>query len=439
MARRYANIKRNSIQTLVSCIPGCFRLAQKYFVRIEDVEQKRGGVSPITLNKPGPVGTFSINRVSWTYIWNEIYPSGTDRQKRILPVISENRFIGRITYKDSMDWCPRCWDYFPKGNHTEHRNSVKKIRYMQNPTRVKYHLVPEFATGSLYQIINESDIIEFSNKNIIMPIFNGHEDEFDSLIISIIEVNSSDIIEIYAKWYNQYQMEHHNILRELRTRLDNNIQNLIDWVFSIVVADGFKRITHSADVAKKEGKNIYSSMAVNINYSNDMNIIRYVYDLERCPIGEPNTHSTRFNEMNSLNFRNQGIDCIASSSRVECLVVCFNENINRLTAHTYLHALTLFLSEKFKISRDIISHHVDNYFSIIFINQPINLGLLANISEEDIEEFHENYCNGDNHCKDRGVCPGACHHCLHFPFFSCPEAEEMENLNWDLLGEIAQW
>ena len=131
MPARYASIKRNSIQTLLSCIPGCFRLAQKYFIRIEDIESKRRGeITPITLNNPGAMGSFTINRVSWTYIWNEIYPRGTDRQKRLLPIISDNRFIGHITHKDSMDWCPICWDYFPKGSHSEHRSSVKKIRYM---------------------------------------------------------------------------------------------------------------------------------------------------------------------------------------------------------------------------------------------------------------------------------------------------------------------
>jgi len=95
MPTRYASIKRNSIQTLSSCIPGCFRLAQKYFIRIEDVESKRRGeITPITLNKPGAMKSFNINRVSWTYIWNEIYPIGTDRHKRLLPIISDNRFIG---------------------------------------------------------------------------------------------------------------------------------------------------------------------------------------------------------------------------------------------------------------------------------------------------------------------------------------------------------
>jgi hypothetical protein len=439
MPRYTVNIKRNSIQTLVSCIPGCFRLAQKYFVRIEDVVSKSHGTIPTTLIKPGPIDSFNINRVSWTYIWNEIHPRGTDRKKRILPIISDNRFIGHITYKDSMDWCPRCWDYFPRGSHTEHRDVIKPILYMQSPARVEPHLVPEFSSGSLYQIIKDNNNINFQNKNEILTIFEQNKDEFDALLISIIEVNTNDFIDIYANWINQYPRENHNKLRNLREQLGDTIHDLINWALNNLVAEGFKRITHSTEVAKKEGKKIYSSTNININYSNDMNIIRYVYEIERCPIGEPNTHSTRFSDMNTLNFRSHQIDCIASSSRVECLVVCFNKNINRLTSHTYIHALTLYLSKKFKISKEIISHHIDNFFAIIFINQPINLGLLANITKENIEEFHTNYCNGENNCQDRGVCPGACHHCLHFPYYSCPEPDEMENLNWNLLRDLEEW
>ena len=109
------------------------------------------------MEKPDKIGAFSLNRVSWTYIWNEIYPQGADIPKRILPVIADNRFTGHITLKDSMHWCPQCWDYFPRDSHTEHRDSVRKILYMQNPARVRPHLVPEFSGGSLYQIINDSD------------------------------------------------------------------------------------------------------------------------------------------------------------------------------------------------------------------------------------------------------------------------------------------
>jgi len=217
------------------------------------------------------------------------------------------------------------------------------------------------------------------------------------------------------------------------------IHFLIDWKLEDLIDEGFKRVTHSADVAKREGREIFSSNAVFLSYSDDMNLIRYVYDLERCPIGEPNRHFTRFSDFNTLTFRNQCIDCIASSSRVECLVVCFDDSIDPLTAHTYLHALTQFLSDNFKISKDIISHHIDQFFSLIFINQPLNLGLLANIDRRHIEEFHSQYCDGLNHCADIGVCPGACHHCLHFPFYSCPQPEEMENLNWKLLGDVSQW
>ena len=44
-------------------------------------------------------------------------------------------------------------------------------------------------------------------------------------------------------------------------------------------------------------------------------------------------------------------------------------------------------------------------------------------------------CDGKKHCIEGDVCPGACHHCLHFPRHSCSNPEDMVNLNWSLLGE----
>lgn len=415
------------MQTLLTCIPGCFRLAQKNFICIDDVALlENKDIRPICLEGPENIDNFYINEVSWQFIKNTVFPNGVPPKEKlkILPIISKNQMIGRITLKDSMEWCNSCENYYPRDSHK--CNFKTEIRYMQNPCRVDYTLLPEFKIEKVYEIFKE--FYSFSNKDEILEIFKDNVSSFGDLISAITEVDDTDLFDVYSQWnsISNDRILVKKLWKELGPYQDEFIKYIVDNFGGIK----YKQISHSARVAENQGDRKYISPKGNlkINYTDDINIIRFVYDLKRYPVGF-NLEPKRLSDI-KIRFNKHDIQCIAASTKVECLILITDDTIKPIITHTLLHALTIYLSEKFKVSKDIIRHHIDDDYSLIFIDQPINLGLLADVNNETFKDFFTNYLKRCQ-CPDLGVCPGGCHHCLHFPQYSCPEHEDMGIMKWD--------